>query len=166
MFCNSNMEKGHISNCGLTYTDIDNIKAGLYDMIWPGRMECIAENVYIDGAHNEEAIEAFCRTVEVLFPVEQKVLLFAVSKDKNYENMIERLCGLSFNEVIVVCYEGSRSEEIDTVEATFRRFSSGKITAFDDIRAGFLYGKSHVGDSVLFCVGSLYLAGDLLSLGV
>jgi len=166
IFYDSNMEKGHTSNYGLTYTDIDNIKAGLYDMIWSGRMECIAENVYIDGAHNEEAIEAFCQTVEVLFPTEQKILLFAVSKDKNYEKMIERLCGLSFREVIVVRYEGSRSEEIDTVEATFRRFSSGKITSFDDIRAGFLYGKSHVCDSVLFCVGSLYLAGDLLSLGV
>lgn len=166
IFCDSDMEKGHTSNYGLTYTDIDNIKAGLYNMIWSGRMECIAENVYIDGAHNEEAIEAFCQTVKVLFPDEQKILLFAVSKDKNYGNMIEKLCELSFNEVIVVRYEGSRSEDIDTVKATFRRFSSGKITAFDDIREGFLYGKSHVNDSVLFCVGSLYLAGDLLSLGV
>ncbi len=166
IFCDSGMKKGHASNYGLTYTDIDNIKAGLYDMVWSGRMECIAENVYIDGAHNEEAIEAFCQTVKVLFPTEQKILLFAVSKDKNYGNMIEKLCELSFDEVIVVRYEGSRSEDIDTVEATFRRFSSGKITAFDDIRDGFSYGKSHVCDSVLFCVGSLYLAGDLLSLGV
>lgn len=151
---------------GLTYTDIDNIMAGLRNMVWSGRMECIAENVYIDGAHNEEAIDAFCHTVEVLFPHEQKVLLFAVSKDKNYENMIGRLCNLDFNEVIVVRYEGSRSADVETVKATFRRFSSGKVTAFDDISEGFLYGKSHVKDSVLFCVGSLYLAGDLLSLGV
>ena len=122
--------------------------------------------MYIDGAHNEEAIDAFCRTVEVLFPNEQKILLFAVSKDKDYERMIERLCKISFCEIIVVRYESSRSADVDTVEATFRRFSSGKVTAFDDIRDGFSYGKGHVGEFVLFCVGSLYLAGDLLSLGV
>lgn len=166
LFCDPHEAIEEKQDYRLTYTDIDNIKTGLYNMVWSGRMECIAENIYIDGAHNEEAIEAFCHTVEVLFPNEQRILLFAVSKDKNYEKMIERLCKLSFDEVIIVRFEGSRSEEIETVEATFRRFSSGKVTAFDDIRDGFLYGKSHVCDSLLFCVGSLYLAGDLLSLGV
>ncbi len=166
IFCDLNMRKGHISNYGLTYTDIDNIKAGLYDMIWSGRMECIDKNVYIDGAHNIEAIDAFCRTVEVLFPSEQKILLFAVSADKDYESMIRRLCEVEFCEVIIVRYEGSRSAEVTAVEEAFRRFSGGKITSFEDIREGFLYGKSHVCDSVLFCVGSLYLAGNLLSLGV
>lgn len=146
--------------------DVDIIKAGLIDMVWPCRMECVCENVYIDGAHNEEAINAFCKTLEVLFPKERKILLFAVSKDKDYEAMIERLCKISFDEVILVRYEGSRSAELEIVEVAFRRFSGSKITSFDDIRTGFLYGKSHVKDRCLFCVGSLYLAGDLLDLGV
>ncbi len=166
IFCNSQLLRGQNVNYGLTDTDIDNIQTGLLNMFWKGRMECISKNVYIDGAHNEEAIDAFCRTVEVLFPTEQKVLLFAVSKDKDYCGMIERLCNLDFREVIIVQYEGSRSEDITAVEVAFRRFSGSKITTFDDIREGFLYGKSHVSDSVLFCVGSLYLAGNLLSLGV
>ena len=144
---------------------IDWIRAGLYNMVWHGRMEQIAENVYIDGAHNEEAIDAFCHTLEVLFPNEQKNLLFAVSSDKDYERMIEKLCTISFNEIMIVRYEGDRAADLETVAAIFRRFSGSKITTFDNIRAGFLYGKSHV-DQCLFCVGSLYLAGDLLSLGV
>ncbi len=157
-----------ILNKGLNFNteDIDCIRTGLMKMVWKGRMECIDTNVYIDGAHNEEAINAFCHTVEVLFQNKNKILLFAVSKDKNYESMIERLCKVSFCEVIIVRYEGSRSAEVEAVEETFRRFSKCKITAFDDIREGFLYGKSHVLDSVLFCVGSLYLAGNLLDLGV
>ena len=152
------------SGCLVTDEDIDCIRAGLLSMIWPCRMEEIAHHVYVDGAHNEEAIEAFCSTVEVLFPTEQKVLLFAVSKDKDYVSMIERLCKVPFDEIILVRYEGSRSAELDTVEVTFRRFSSSKITAFDNIEEGFSYGKSHVKDQYLFCVGSLYLAGDLLKL--
>ena len=154
------------SNYNLTDTDIDNIRAGLMNMVWKGRMECVSKNVYIDGAHNEEAIEAFCRTIEVLFPTEQKILLFAVSKDKDYGNMIKRLCEIDFHEVIVVRYDDSRSAEVSVVAEIFRRFSGSKITTFDDIREGFSYGESHVCDSVLFCVGSLYLAGNLLSLGV
>lgn len=166
IFCNSEVLRRHDSDYSLTDTDRDNIQTGLMNMVWKGRMECISENVYIDGAHNEEAIDAFCRTIEVLFPTEQKILLFAVSRDKDYESMIERLCDIDFHEVVIVQYEGSRSADVEAVEVAFRRFSGSKITTFDDIREGFLYGKSHVCDSVLFCVGSLYLAGNLLSLGV
>ncbi len=151
---------------GLTDKDIDSIQTGLYNMVWKGRMQCIAKNIYIDGAHNEEAIEAFCRTLNILFKNEQKILLFAVSKDKDYEHMIKKLCEISFQEIIIVRYEGSRAAELDTVEEAFRRFSGSKITTFDDIKEGFLYGKSHVGNQCLFCVGSLYLVGNLLNLGV
>ena len=147
-------------------TDIDNIKAGLLSMTWPCRMQEVAPHIYIDGAHNEEAIEAFCKTLEKLFPMEQKILLFAVSKDKNYESMIKRLCEISFEEIVVVRYDGDRAAEVAAVEDTFRRFSGSKITIYDDIRAGFTYAKSHVDEQYLFCVGSLYLAGDLLALGV
>ena len=144
--------------------DIENIETGLLDMTWSCRMEEIEDHVYVDGAHNEEAIEAFCENLEILFPESEKKLLFAVSKDKDYRTMIRRLCRISFDEIILVRYEGSRSAELRTVEDTFREFSSSKITAFDDIRAGFSYGKNHVEDGYLFCVGSLYLAGDLLKL--
>ena len=147
-------------------TDIDNIKAGLLSMTWPCRMQEVAPHIYIDGAHNEEAIEAFCKTLEELFHVEQKILLFAVSKDKNYESMIKRLCEISFEEIVVVRYDGDRAAEVAAVEDIFRRFSGSKITIYDDIRAGFTYAKSHVDEQYLFCVGSLYLAGDLLALGV
>ena len=135
---------------------------------WAGRFERLMLNpeVYVDGAHNEEAIEAFCHTLELMFPTEHKILLFAVSKDKDYETMIRRLSEITFDEVIIVRYEGSRSAQIETVRRTFGQFSKSKITSFDDIRDGFEYAKNHVKDQYLFCVGSLYLVGNLLSLGV
>lgn len=146
--------------------DIDLIKAGLLSMTWPCRMQEVEPHVFVDGAHNEEAIEAFCKTLEILFPEEQKVLLFAVSKDKDYQSMIERLCKISYEEIVVVRYEGDRAAELAAVEETFRHFSGSKITTCQNIRDGFVYAKSHVRDQFLFCVGSLYLAGDLLTLGV
>lgn len=147
-------------------SDLNWIKAGLIHMSWPCRMEEIAPHIYIDGAHNEEAIEAFCRTIEIMFVEEHKILLFAVSKDKDYETMIERLSRIDFEEIVLVRYENDRSEKLEAVKVAFRRFSGSRITCFEDIREGFSYCKSHVGDSYLFCVGSLYLAGDLRRLGV
>lgn len=146
--------------------DIDWVKAGLLSMTWPCRMQEVEPHIYIDGAHNEEAIEAFCKTLETLFGDERKILLFAVSKDKDYQHMIERLCKITFDEIVLVRYEGNRAAELDAVEETFRHFSGSKITTCQNIRDGFAYAKSHVEDQFLFCVGSLYLAGDLLALGV
>ena len=154
------------SFCQLIDRHIDEIQTGLFHMVWKGRMQCIGSHIYVDGAHNEEAIEAFCHTLEVMFPTEHKILLFAVSKDKDYETMIRRLSEITFDEVIIVRYEGSRSAQIETVRRTFGQFSKSKITSFDDIRDGFEYAKNHVKDRYLFCVGSLYLVGNLLSLGV
>lgn len=146
--------------------NIENIQNGLYNMVWKGRMECIADNVYVDGAHNEEAIEAFCKTVEMLFLDKPKNLLFAVSKDKDYKHMINRLSKLNFHNIIIVQYEGSRSADLDTVEETFKQYSNSRIITFENIKDGFLYGQNLATQETLFCVGSLYLVGNLLSLGV
>ncbi|MCM1178916.1 MAG: bifunctional folylpolyglutamate synthase/dihydrofolate synthase [Clostridium sp.] len=155
------------TDTGYRLTDIyDNIRAGLLSMTWPCRMQEVSPHIYIDGAHNEEAIEAFCQTLEELFRQERKILLFAVSKDKDYEPMIQRLSRIFFEEIIIVRYDGDRAADLSVVEAAFRRFSGSKITVYDNIRAGFTYAKSHVDEQYLFCVGSLYLAGDLLALGV
>ena len=156
------------------HRDIDVIRKGILEMEWPGRMQKIADRIYVDGAHNEEAIIAFCHTLEVVFKNERKLLIFAVSKDKDYRTMIEHLGRISFDEIVIVRYKGDRSADIDTVKSIFtdvfsdtdNGFSESRITAFDDIRTGLEYAKAHVGDRLIFCVGSLYLVGDLLSLGV
>ena len=81
----------------------------------------------------------------------------------------------SENMSIVMSENGRKSYHFETpliegynmAKDPYREFRKGiKITTFEDIREGFSYGESHVCDSVLFCVGSLYLAGNLLSLGV
>lgn len=148
-----------------TIPDVEVIQNGLLDMVWHCRMECIAPHIYVDGAHNEEAIEAFCETLEVLFKEERKVLCFAVSQDKDYKRMIRRLCRVDFDEIIVVRYEGDRAAQLEEVEHTFRQCSGCKVTTFEKLEDGFRYGKRIAKDKDLFCVGSLYLAGNILSLG-
>ena len=167
--------------------DIDAIRKGILEMEWPGRMQKIDDRIYVDGAHNEEAIIAFCHTLEMMFPYEHKVLLFAVSKDKDYTSMIKLLSRIRFEKILIVRYHGDRSADIETVKNTFLDayenimndcshnsifgLSESSIITFEDMKTGFEYGKqyineTHVEDRILFCVGSLYLVGELLSLGV
>src|SRR5699024_5047241 len=62
----------------------------LYTLKWEGRMEEILPDVYIDGAHNVSAIEAFAASV----PEDGKgnLILFSAVDDKDYEKMIDLLC--------------------------------------------------------------------------
>ena len=76
-------------------------------MKWPGRMEEILPGVYIDGAHNENAVERFVETVKRR-PVHggRTVILFSAVKEKEYEKMIAELCqNLSVDSYVITTVE-------------------------------------------------------------
>ena len=52
------------------------LNQGLNKGLWPGRMERVMEDVYIDGAHNEDGIRAFLETAKALCAGKNCVLLF------------------------------------------------------------------------------------------
>lgn len=58
-------------------------------MYWPGRMEEIAENVYVDGAHNPGAVHQIYNSLTD--SDKEWLLLFAVCSDKDYSEMIRVL---------------------------------------------------------------------------
>ena len=62
----------------------DSIRKGLRAAYWPGRMEEVLPGVYLDGAHNEDGIEAFLETVEKDGCKGNRFLLFSVVSDKRY----------------------------------------------------------------------------------
>ena len=43
------------------------VRSGLLDFSWEGRMEEIAPDLFVDGAHNPEAVECYCRTLRTLY---------------------------------------------------------------------------------------------------
>ena len=43
---------------------LDQVRRGLARMHWPGRMELIADRVYLDGGHNEDGIREFIKAVQ------------------------------------------------------------------------------------------------------
>jgi dihydrofolate synthase / folylpolyglutamate synthase len=70
-----------------------HIREGLTQAYWPGRLEILSENplVLIDGAHNEEGINALARELNSRYADKKISILFAALKDKKLDKMIATL---------------------------------------------------------------------------
>lgn len=147
-------------------TDHDRITAemiiqGIAQMTWSGRMEEILPNVYIDGAHNPDGIEAFLETVRACDG--RKHLLFAVVNDKDYSSMIRMLTQDDlFEDYTVTRIQGSREVSLDVMKDLFGKNTNKPVRYYEDAREAFedCCRNSYEGESV-FAAGSLYLAGLL-----
>ena len=146
------------------FTD-EVIRKGVEEMRWQGRMETVLPGVIIDGAHNEAGVEEFVKTarrLEANYPV---TLLFAAVGDKDYRHMIETICReLRLERVIVTEVGGYRSVDVKVPEELFRQFGAKKVTAIPDVEEAFDEALREQGDGILFCVGSLYLVGNIKSI--
>jgi dihydrofolate synthase / folylpolyglutamate synthase len=71
----------------------DSIRKGLLLSKWPGRFEIISENplVVVDGAHNEEGIEALVDVLVNRYKDKKKKIIFAALSDKKTDKMINKL---------------------------------------------------------------------------
>lgn len=147
----------------------ETIQEALDTFSWPGRMEILAENLIIDGAHNESAIERFTESVNENYPDQKKVLLFAVAGDKDYEPMIEYLmANLEITAVYVTSLDSARAISAEYIAALFRdaakkQQQNVRVYAENDINLCFkqAYASLDVPNETLFCVGSLYLIGKI-----
>ncbi len=148
----------------LTKITEESIRRGIRAMRWPGRMEEILTQVYIDGAHNEDGVEAFIQSVRAGWQQEEGkrcYLIFSAVNDKNYDKMIEMLAGLEcVTDFCITRIPGQRGVDIDELEKKFRVYTKRKIHVFEEIRDAFAYCMHEKGEQdMVYIVGSLYLAG-------
>lgn len=71
--------------------DHEKIKEALGQAYIPFRMERIAENVYLDGAHNPAAARALVDTIKTNFKDQQIHIVMGILKDKDYETVLRIL---------------------------------------------------------------------------
>lgn len=144
----------------------ESIRKGLWAAYWPGRMEEILPAVYVDGAHNEDGIEAFLSTVEGNECSGKKLLLFGVVADKSYEKMIQMIAdsGL-FTKVVVTALETDRSVSSDKLKGIWEQFQDISCDFFDNAEDAFRYLLDNkTPEDIAYVAGSLYLIGQIKSL--
>ncbi len=78
------------------------VKRGLAKSHWPGRFEVMQGNpgIILDGAHNPVSVRALVAALKAARLKGPRVLVFGVTKDKNFKEMLRVLAGY-FNEIIV-----------------------------------------------------------------
>ncbi|MDE6895202.1 MAG: bifunctional folylpolyglutamate synthase/dihydrofolate synthase, partial [Lachnospiraceae bacterium] len=148
-----------IMDIGLTQEDIHN---GMERMHWEGRMETILPGVILDGAHNDSGVEEFVKTARRFQKDGKVTLLFSCVKEKDYEGMIRTICeNLELSGVVVTQIESDRLIPADELAQIFRKYTRQEVTAIASIPDALDAALAKKGDGILFCVGSLYLAGSL-----
>ena len=77
--------------------NVDCIRKGLYNTLWPGRLEILSRKPYIvvDGAQNAASTAVLKSAIRSIFKYKKLILVFGVSKDKDIKGMVNQLLPLA-----------------------------------------------------------------------
>ena len=129
---------------------------------WQGRMETVLPGVIVDGAHNEDGVKEFVRTLQSVEDGRRVVMLFSAVVEKNYETMVETICKTGkLSEVVVTEIHGDRIVPAQKLADIFQKYVDVPVTAISNIKEAFETALAKKEDGLLFCAGSLYLVGEV-----
>ncbi|MDE7203786.1 MAG: bifunctional folylpolyglutamate synthase/dihydrofolate synthase [Lachnospiraceae bacterium] len=156
-------------DCSFEEFTVESIRVGIRKMYWSCRMEEVKPGVFIDGAHNEDGIAAFVQSLKQSPDLrnagkDRCVLIFSVVRDKQYDKMIEMLCGLlMITDFVVTQIPGERGANLEDLGKIFDQYvnkDAQRIYTYEKIEDALAFGLSVRGDTgKVYIVGSLYLAG-------
>lgn len=160
-----------ILGAGQLLNTIDNIDEAITKTVWHGRMEEIEKDIIIDGAHNEPAIIEFTDNVANISKAGNKKikLLISLVKDKEVEKIFDIITSkLEVEKYYLTAMNSYRSNSIKELYNSLnilleKNKRQSKISCYNNsIEAFYEAKKEKADDEILFCVGSLYLMGELL----
>ena len=138
-------------------------REALEGLKWAGRMEEILPEVYIDGAHNVSAMEAFVHSAS--HDERGSIVLFSAVQDKDYRKMAQCLCGGLGAEMFVVTHiSGSRGTDAQVLAEIFREYTNRPVIVRDSVEEAFRFVLSNQEGRRIYCLGSLYLTGKIKEL--
>ena len=145
---------------------MEQMQEGIKNTRWQGRMETILPGVIVDGAHNEDGVRRFVETAERFQDEYPLTLLFSAVNDKDYQDMIHTICQkIRFRKVVTTEVGGYREVPSAELAEIFRKEGCKDVANSDSIQEAFYMAREAKGeDGMLFCVGSLYLVGEIKAL--
>lgn len=143
----------------------EKLKEGIKNVTWPGRMETILPGVIVDGAHNADGVAQFVKTVHQFRQNNRVVLLFSAVSDKEYDKMIQIICeDIKPHAIVTTQITGERQVTAEVLADLFKK--NGASDVFVEAKVGKALKKALElqEDGMVFCVGSLYLIGEIKGL--
>jgi dihydrofolate synthase/folylpolyglutamate synthase len=141
-----------------------DIKEGLKETVWPGRMHLISESplIVLDGAHNPAGIRGLAEAVDKAFSYKRLILIIGIMKDKDIGHMISRLVPMA-DYVICTSPEYYRSAESgDLMKIVYPH--GRPVEAVPVISKAIERAKGMAGpQDMILITGSLFTIGEALT---
>lgn len=141
------------------------VKEGIKAASWPARMEEAVFGVFLDGAHNPDGIKAFTKAAVRLCVERGKraLLLFSAVSDKEHEAMIRELSkDLPLDLAAVAHMAAKRGQQNGILMEELKKACQCRVEGYETVEEAVLAMlRKKDEDHLLFCVGSLYLMGEI-----
>ena len=140
----------------------DNIRCGLRNTRWPGRIEKIMDNpiFIIDGALNEDGARSLAKAIDKNFNGKKATLLIGMLEDKDIDGVLEILMPY-FDKVITTTPESDRAINCEVLKNKISRYTDDVICK-EKIEDAVKYTlETAKDDDVIISAGSLYMIGSV-----
>ena len=138
--------------------DDNAIKKGIENTLWKCRFERVRERIIIDGAHNLNGIEEFCRSVDMYIPCKNRVIVIGMLNDKDFASCAKLLSSLEGTFIIT---DVPSARQTGSVYDRIREFIPNALYEPDYKKAMDKAIELSGKDGFVCTAGSLYLAGAM-----
>lgn len=151
-----------LSQQGIIKLSYDQIKQGLYDARWAGRLELVKNrpSVFIDGAHNRQGAKALVDSIKKIFPIGKVHIICGMLGKKDAFSIAKELKTIA-KIIYPVRVNANNPMSVDDITEIFKSMdieckTVGSVT--ETIEYVVNCAKK-LGEPVIIC-GSLFLAGE------
>jgi dihydrofolate synthase/folylpolyglutamate synthase len=141
-----------------------DIKEGLKDTIWPGRLHLVSKAplIVLDGAHNPAGIRELAEAVEKAFSYKRLILIIGIMKDKDIAHMISRLAPMAD---YVICTSPEYYRSAESGDLMKIAYPHGRpVEAVPVISKAIERAKEMAGpQDMILITGSLFTIGEALT---
>jgi dihydrofolate synthase/folylpolyglutamate synthase len=142
-----------------------NIKEGLKNAIWPGRMHLLSKDppILLDGAHNPAAVRALARSIKAGFTYRRLILVIGIMEDKEIGPLLKGIVPIS-DYVLYTRPVYSRAADPKILSAKAARFGKpGEVAPLLTEALQKARAMAHPHDLIVVS-GSLFTVGEAMSL--
>jgi len=130
----------------------ENIIKYINQTIWQGRFEEIYPNIYIDGAHNVDAVSSLFLNVEKLFKNKKVTVVYSALKDKDINAMLNIIRRYNY-EIILTSFPDFRFESLENFIGKNISYKPNSLELIKNL-------KNNISkDEVIIITGSLHFIG-------
>lgn len=141
-----------------------NIKSGLENAFWPGRLEIISDSpfIVIDGAHNPGAVSELRKSIDLYFTNKRITFIMGVLADKDFSREAGIIADRAVN-IITITPDNTRALDGEKLAETLREYNK-KVLAAESIGKAVKLAKETVKNNqsdMILAFGSLSFLKDL-----